>query len=100
MTCGSFRRECPRRPSVFDLILTIPGLIVISPVLALIALFIRIRLGRPVFFRQVRPGLRGEPFLVYKFRTMSDLRTADGRLLPDQVRLTGSGEVSAVVQSG
>ena len=81
----------PKAKRVLDLVLTIPGLIVISPLLAAVALIIRIRLGRPVFFRQVRPGLRGEPFLVYKFRTMSDLRTADGRLLPDQVRLTGLG---------
>jgi lipopolysaccharide/colanic/teichoic acid biosynthesis glycosyltransferase len=81
----------PATKRLLDLVLTLPGLILISPLLAAIALLIRVRLGRPVFFRQVRPGLRGEPFLVYKFRTMSDLRTADGRLLPDQVRLTGLG---------
>jgi lipopolysaccharide/colanic/teichoic acid biosynthesis glycosyltransferase len=81
----------PTAKRLLDLVLTVPGLILISPLLAAIALLIRVRLGRPVFFRQVRPGLRGEPFLVYKFRTMSDLRTADGRLLPDQVRLTGLG---------
>ncbi|OGT28263.1 MAG: hypothetical protein A2Z17_02140 [Gammaproteobacteria bacterium RBG_16_66_13] len=81
----------PTAKRLLDLVLTVPGLILIGPLLAAIALLIRVRLGRPVFFRQVRPGLRGEPFLVYKFRTMSDLRTADGRLLPDQVRLTGLG---------
>ena len=81
----------PKAKRLLDLVLTLPGLILISPLLAAIALLIRVRLGRPVFFQQVRPGLRGEPFLVYKFRTMSDLRTADGRLLPDQVRLTGLG---------
>jgi sugar transferase EpsL len=81
----------PAAKRLLDLVLTVPGLILISPLLAVLALLIRVRLGRPVFFRQVRPGLRGEPFLVYKFRTMSDLRTADGRLLPDQVRLTGLG---------
>ena len=81
----------PVAKRLLDLALTIPGLVLISPLLAAVAFLIRVRLGRPVFFRQVRPGLRGEPFLVYKFRTMSDLRTADGRLLPDQVRLTGLG---------
>jgi lipopolysaccharide/colanic/teichoic acid biosynthesis glycosyltransferase len=81
----------PTAKRLLDLVLTVPGLILISPLLAAVALLIRLRLGRPVFFRQVRPGLRGEPFLVYKFRTMRDLRTADGRLLPDHVRLTGLG---------
>jgi len=81
----------PIAKRAFDLILTIPGLIVISPVLALVAGLVRLRLGAPVLFRQLRPGLRGEPFVLYKFRTMRDLRTADGRTLPDEVRLTGLG---------
>ena len=91
MSVRLFPPGVPATKRLLDLVLTLPGLIVISPLLAVIAMLIRVRLGRPVFFRQVRPGLRSEPFLVYKFRTMSDLRTADGRLLPDQVRLTGLG---------
>jgi lipopolysaccharide/colanic/teichoic acid biosynthesis glycosyltransferase len=79
----------PKR--LFDLLLTVPGVILISPLLAALALLVRIRLGSPVLFRQVRPGLRAEPFVLYKFRTMRDLRTADGRLLPDEVRITGLG---------
>ena len=91
MSVRLFPPGVPKAKRLLDLVLTLPGLILISPLLAAIVLLIRVRLGRPVLFRQVRPGLRGEPFLVYKFRTMSDLRTADGRLLPDQVRLTGLG---------
>ena len=91
MSVRLFPPGVPKAKRLLDLVLTLPGLILISPLLVAVALLIRVRLGRPVFFQQVRPGLRGEPFLVYKFRTMSDLRTADGWLLPDQVRLTGLG---------
>jgi len=81
----------PLSKRLFDLLLTVPGVILISPLLAVLALLVRIRLGSPVLFRQVRPGLRAEPFVLYKFRTMRDLRTADGRLLPDEVRITALG---------
>lgn len=76
---------------LFDLALTIPGLILISPVLALIALLVRVKLGSPVLFRQTRPGLHGKPFTIYKFRTMTDARDAEGNLLPDKERLTRLG---------
>ncbi|MFH1931528.1 MAG: sugar transferase [Pseudomonadota bacterium] len=76
---------------IFDLVLTIPGLLVISPALIMIALLVRSRLGRPVFFKQTRPGLHGKPFAIYKFRTMTDARDADGKLLPDAERLTRLG---------
>lgn len=76
---------------LFDLALTIPGLILISPALALIALLVRVKLGSPVLFRQTRPGLHGKPFTIYKFRTMTDERDADGNLLPDKERLTRLG---------
>ena len=76
---------------LFDLVLTIPGLVVISPVLAVIALLIRVKLGSPVLFRQERPGLNGQPFTIYKFRTMTDERDTDGNLLPDKNRLTRFG---------
>ena len=61
----------PLRKRLFDLLLTIPGLILISPLLGFTALFIRIRLGKPVFFKQLRPGYRAKPFEIYKFRTMT-----------------------------
>jgi len=76
---------------LFDLVLTIPGLVVISPLLAVIALLVRVKLGSPVLFRQERPGLGGKPFTIYKFRTMTDERDADGNLLPDKDRLTRFG---------
>jgi lipopolysaccharide/colanic/teichoic acid biosynthesis glycosyltransferase len=56
-----------------------------------IAVLVRVKLGKPVLFSQERPGLRGRPFRLYKFRTMRDLRDADGRLLPDEERLTKFG---------
>jgi len=81
----------PRRKRAFDLLLTIPGLIVLALPLAILGVLIRLRLGSPVLFRQVRPGFKGRPFTLYKFRTMTDERDASGRLLPDERRLTGLG---------
>ena len=65
--------------------------VVLSPVLAGLALAIRLSMGRPIFFRQQRPGYRGEPFEVVKFRTMKDVNGADGEPLPDEERLTKVG---------
>ena len=76
---------------LFDLALTIPGIIAISPVLIVIALLVRVKLGRPVLFKQERPGLNGQPFTIYKFRTMTDELDEDGKLLPDKDRLTRFG---------
>lgn len=75
----------------FDLALTLPTLIILSPLLAGMTLLVRAKLGSPVLFRQVRPGLHGKPFTIYKFRTMTDARDADGRLLPDARRLIRLG---------
>ena len=76
----------------FDLILTIPALIILSPVLALLALLIRLKLGSLILFRQQRPGQHGKPFTLFKFRTMTDARDQKGNLLPDAKRLTGFGQ--------
>ncbi len=76
---------------LFDFALTVPEMILLSPVLAVIAVLVWINLGRPVLFRQVRPGLGGRPFTIYKFRTMMDARGADDGLLPDGERLTRFG---------
>jgi len=65
--------------------------ILLSPVLAGLALAIRLSMGRPILFRQQRPGYRGEPFEVYKFRTMNDAVDAEGESLPDEERLTKVG---------
>jgi sugar transferase EpsL len=75
----------------FDAAVSLVLLIVLSPVMAVTALLVRLRLGRPVLFRQVRPGLHEKPFVLYKFRTMADLRDAEGNLLPDAERLTPFG---------
>lgn len=67
------------------------GLIVLAPVIAFVGLVVMLRLGRPVIFKQVRPGYKGELFEVYKFRTMLDLDDPSGRPLPDGERLTPLG---------
>lgn len=66
--------------------------VALLPVSLLIALAIRISMGSPVIFKQVRPGLNGKPFVMYKFRTMLDLRDEQGNLLPDEKRLTRLGK--------
>jgi len=75
----------------FDLALIIPGFLLISPLLSILAILVRFKLGSPVLFCQERPGLHGQPFNIYKFRTMTDKRDGDGRLLPDGDRLTRLG---------
>jgi len=75
----------------FDFIASLLALALLSPLLGLIALTVRLTLGSPVLFRQRRPGLHGEPFTIYKFRTMTDARDAQGNLLPDAERLTPFG---------
>jgi sugar transferase EpsL len=67
------------------------GLILLVPVMAATAVAIRLILGRPVLFKQVRPGLAGEPFTLVKFRTMRDLQSRNGTLVPDAERLTPLG---------
>jgi sugar transferase EpsL len=76
---------------LFDLLLSIPSLILLSPLLGLIALVLRLNQGSPVFFRQKRPGYKGKIFTNLKFRTMRDLKGPDGRLLPDSERITPFG---------
>lgn len=78
--------------SLLDLTLAGIALVLFSPVLTAIALFVRIKLGSPVLFRQQRPGLHGKPFTLLKFRTMNDARDPDGNLLPDEQRLTPFGQ--------
>jgi sugar transferase EpsL len=76
---------------IFDLILVIPALLLLSPGLALLALLVRHKLGSPLLFRQQRPGLGGQPFTILKFRTMANGHDARGRPLPDAKRLTPFG---------
>jgi sugar transferase EpsL len=74
-----------------DIALALTGLLLTGPILLLTWLAVRVRLGKPVLFRQMRPGLGGQSFALLKFRTMTDGRDAAGRLLPDDQRLTPFG---------
>ena len=75
----------------FDLVLAVMALLVLALPLLVVVWLVRSKLGNPVLFRQVRPGLHGQPFEMVKFRTMTDERGADGALLPDAQRLTSFG---------
>lgn len=68
------------------------AIIVLSPVMLIVAILVRFKLGTPVIFKQERPGLNGKVFTLYKFRTMTDKRNKDGELLPDSKRLTKFGK--------
>lgn len=76
----------------FDVITTIAGLLLIWPLVLLLAVMVRIKLGSPIFFCQTRPGLHGKPFTMVKLRTMTDARDGQGQLLPDDMRLTPFGK--------
>lgn len=76
---------------LFDIVASACGLLVLSPVIAVVAWQIRRKLGSPVLFRQVRPGMDGKPFRMIKFRTMRDALDAQGNPLPDSERMTPFG---------
>jgi lipopolysaccharide/colanic/teichoic acid biosynthesis glycosyltransferase len=86
---GSFPGRSLKR--VLDWVISLPLLILTFPLWLVIALMVWIKLGSPVLFRQTRPGKKGRPFKLVKFRTMSDRRDAEGNLLPDADRLTRLG---------
>lgn len=77
---------------LFDFIVAGSGLLVFSPLMLIIAAFVRVKLGPPVLFKQLRPGIRGNPFYIYKFRTMTYEKNSKGELLPDAERLTSFGK--------
>ena len=79
--------------NVLDRTAAFIGLVAVSPVFALVAIAVRWRLGSPVLFRQVRPGLMERPFEMLKFRTMTDERDENGELLPDSERFTSFGRI-------
>ncbi|HSF83798.1 MAG TPA: sugar transferase [Anaerolineales bacterium] len=81
----------PRSKRILDLVLTIPGLLVISPIMLILAILVRIYHGHPVLFRQLRPGYLGKSFYIYKFRSMSEATDETGKPLSDSVRLTALG---------
>lgn len=87
---GVYERYLKR---VFDFILSLIAIIVLSPVMLIVALLVRVKLGSPVIFKQPRPGKDEKIFNMYKFRSMSDARDEEGNLLPDKDRLTKFGKV-------
>lgn len=76
-----------------DILLSLLALLFLSPLIALVAVLVRIKLGSPVLFKQNRPGLNEKIFTMYKFRTMTDKRDENGELLPDSIRLTKFGRL-------
>ena len=76
----------------FDIVLSLIAIIILSPIMLITALVVLLNLGSPILFRQTRAGLNGKPFAVLKFRTMLDASGADGKLLPDEKRLTSTGK--------
>ena len=76
-----------------DFLLSLLAIIILSPILLIVALLVRIKLGSPVIFKQKRPGLHEKIFTLYKFRTMTDEKDKDGNLLPDDQRLTKFGKL-------
>lgn len=78
---------------LLDFILSLFAIIILSPVLLIVALLVRIKLGAPVIFKQKRPGLNEKIFTLYKFRTMTDAKDEHGNLLPDEIRLTKFGKL-------
>ena len=86
-----FYEKFIKRPQ--DLFLSISALIVLSPILLIVSILVRTKLGNPIIFTQDRPGKNEKIFKMYKFRTMTDERDENGELLPDSVRLTKFGKV-------
>jgi sugar transferase EpsL len=86
-------KETPFVKRLFDLALAIPSLFILSPLMVLIALLVGIFHGLPILFRQDRPGVRGEIFTIYKFRTMREQCDSRGNPLPDEKRLTKLGRL-------
>ena len=78
---------------ILDFILSFIAIIILSPVLLIVAILVRTKLGTPVIFKQERPGLNEKIFTLYKFRTMTDERDGEGNLLPDEIRLTKFGKL-------
>lgn len=78
---------------LFDLLLSLTGIIVLLPVLLVLWILVRVKLGSPALFTQERPGKNEKVFKLYKFRSMTDERDKNGELLPDEIRLTRFGRL-------
>lgn len=86
-----FYEKYIKRPQ--DFCCALLAIIVLSPIMVVVAVMVRLKLGSPVIFKQERPGLNGQIFTLYKFRTMTDKKDAQGNLLPDEERLTRFGKI-------
>ena len=91
MKQGGLYRRYFKRP--MDFIISLIAIIVLSPVLLIVTLLVRTKLGSPVIFKQKRPGLNEKIFTLYKFRTMTDEKDKFGELLPNHIRLTRFGKI-------
>jgi sugar transferase EpsL len=91
----NWHQRCGKR--AFDVVASAAALLLLAPLLATVALLVRWRLGKPVLFRQERPGKNGRPFVVLKFRTMMDAYNSAGALLPDEQRLPCVGRILRVL---
>jgi sugar transferase EpsL len=88
---GKLKQYPKSKKRLFDLILTILGCVILLPLFIVIALFVKRKLGSPILFRQQRPGLHGKPFILFKYRTMTNSKDENGNLLPAAQRLTKTG---------
>lgn len=88
---GGLYRRFFKRP--MDFVLSVVAIVVLSPVLLIVAVLVRTKLGSPILFKQQRPGLNEKVFNMYKFRSMTDEKDVDGNLLPDEIRLTKFGQL-------
>jgi sugar transferase EpsL len=91
VSASLFPPGVPARKRLFDLLIALPGLLLVFPILLVVAGVVWLTQGKPVFFRQQRPGYRGRIFTLFKFTTMRSQHGPDGQLLPDAQRLTGVG---------
>ncbi len=83
----------PFTKRLFDLVFSFFALVILSPIMLAMAIFVRLFLGTPILFKQQRPGYKGRPFFIYKFRSMKDGLAKDGNPLPDSERMTRFGRL-------
>lgn len=83
----------PISKRILDLLLTLPGVLILSPLFLFLTVLVGVNFGSPIIFRQKRPGYKGKPFWVYKFRTMTNARDAHDNILPDSQRITHIGQL-------
>jgi len=86
-------KPIPISKRILDFALTLPGIVILSPIFLIIAILVGLNYGTPIIFRQKRPGYQGKPFWVYKFRTMTNALDQDNNPLPDSERITRLGRI-------